>query len=70
MVEQGGFLDRKALQKLADDDEKLGRTTYHVGDCVYRGDIRDMIGVVRWAVTTCRGEKLSASVFSEHKKQT
>lgn len=63
-----GFLGRKALKKLAAADEKTRRTTYHVGDCLYRGDIRDMIGVVRWAVTTCRGEDLSAGLFTEHKK--
>ena len=63
-----GFLGRRALQELAAADKENRRTTYHVGDTVYTGDIRDMIGVVRWAVTTCRGEDLSAGLFTEHKK--
>ena len=63
-----GFLGRKALQELAAADQLNRRTTYHVGDCLYRGDIRDMIGVIRWAVTTCREEDLSGALYSEHKK--
>ena len=63
-----GFLGRKALQELAAADQLKRRTTYHVGDCLYRGDIRDMIGVIRWAVTTCREEDLSGALYSEHKK--
>jgi hypothetical protein len=62
-----GFLGRRALQELAAADKENRRTTYHVGDTVYTGDIRDMIGVVRWAVTTCRGEKMSG-MYKEHTK--
>ena len=65
-----GFLGRRALLALDAYDKSIKppQTTYHVGDCVYRGDIRDVIGVVRWAVTSCRAQELSASVFEENKK--
>jgi hypothetical protein len=41
---QGGHLGSKSLKKILD----TGIDMYHSGDCKYEGDIRKLIGVVRW----------------------
>ena len=44
------YLGKHDLQTFADRevDGDPDSVTYHVGDCEYTGDVRKMIGVVRW----------------------
>ena len=41
-----GYMGRKELEELKKNDQRLKRTTYHNGDYLHSGNIKDMIGVV------------------------
>lgn len=45
---QNGKLGSKHLRLLAQEDARKKEDTYHVGDVEYSGDIRSLIGVVKW----------------------
>ena len=51
------YLGKLSLQKFADMEVKgvPASVTYHVGDCIYTGDVRAIIGVVRWFSERYRG---------------
>jgi hypothetical protein len=51
------YLGKLSLQKFADMEVKgvPASVTYHVGDCIYTGDVRKIIGVVRWFSERYRG---------------
>ena len=43
-----GYLGRKSLRLILDADKQSKRETYHEGECIFSGDLRGLIGVVRW----------------------
>jgi hypothetical protein len=43
-----GYLGKKSLRLIRDADKQSGRETYHEGQCIFYGDLRELIGVVRW----------------------
>jgi hypothetical protein len=50
-------LGKRSLQKFADMEVEgdPATVTHHVGDCIYTGDVRAIIGVVRWFSEKYRG---------------
>ena len=52
-TDSNGCLGRKSLRGILKADEARNRTTYHQGACIYcDGDLRQLIGVVRWHPAT------------------
>ncbi len=51
------YLGKLSLQTFAamEVEEDPASVTYHVGDCIYTGDVRAIIGVVRWFSERYRG---------------
>ena len=47
---KGLLVGQLSLEKFASEarDEDPDSVTYHIGDCEYKGDIRGLIGIVRW----------------------
>ena len=43
-----GYLGRKSLRLILNADKQSKRETYHEGECIFSGDLRGLIGVVRW----------------------
>jgi hypothetical protein len=50
-------LGRDTLMRIAAEDSKARRTTYHCGDLLFWMDVRNVVGVVRWSPVNCRGER-------------
>ena len=51
--DSNGCLGRESLRGILKVDEARNRTTYHQGACIYcDGDLRQLIGVVRWHPAT------------------
>ena len=63
-----GHMGLKALDELIRNDKRSKQTTYHVGDCKYSGNIKDMIGVVRWVLASYRGTPLPPAWFAYYPK--
>ena len=57
-----GHMGKKELQKLLTEDQSRSppQTTYHNGDYLHNGDIRDVIGVFRWAKANTRENELQS----------
>ena len=68
--DRGQALGGKAMKELwrremqLEKDTGQSHTTYHVGDCRYVGDIRTLVGVVRWKSE--RAQDLAEDYFSEY----
>jgi hypothetical protein len=45
---QSGLLGSRVLKQMAQRNETSGLETYHVGDVAYDGDLRSLIGVIKW----------------------
>ena len=45
---QNGHLGSKSLRRIAEENASKGEETYHVGDVGYYGDLRSLIGVIKW----------------------
>jgi hypothetical protein len=45
---QNGHLGSKSLKRMAEENDRRGEETFHVGDVVYEGDLRILIGVIKW----------------------
>ena len=70
--DNGKALGGKAMAKIYREEQRLEKdhqgksfTTYHVGDCRYLGDIRTLIGVVRWKSE--HANDLADDYFKEYK---
>ena len=48
-------LGRDTLTRMAEEDSTNRRTTYHCGDRLFWMDVRNVVGVVRWAPLSHRG---------------
>ena len=48
-------LGRDTLTRIAEEDSANRRTTYHCGDRLFWMDVRNVVGVVRWAPLSHRG---------------
>ena len=46
MNDEGSYLGTRSLRKILREDEKRHRVTYHEGYCIYKGNLRELIGVV------------------------
>ena len=53
-------------KRLEENDPSNSYTTYHVGDCRYMGDIRTLIGVVRWKSE--HANDLAEDYFNEYRE--
>jgi hypothetical protein len=51
----------------AENEEKPESITYHVGDCEYTGDLRNIIGVVRWFPASYRDSKSPSPLLAREK---
>jgi hypothetical protein len=51
------FLEKNADEAVQGDPHSI---TYHIGDCEYSGDIRRLIGIVRWFPVSYRGTESRA----------
>lgn len=65
-VYMGGDYFSKLYKEEVEATERRGKTveTFHVGNCVYTGDIRTLVGIVRWRLAT-DGE-LANDYFTEY----
>jgi len=45
---QNGLLGTRALKQIAQSNFTSRQETYHVGDVAYEGDLRSLIGVIKW----------------------
>ena len=63
-----GYMGIKELEELKEKDKSLNRTTYHNGDHVHSGNIKDVIGVVRWAQANTRGQKQVQGLYTDYPK--
>jgi hypothetical protein len=53
------YLGESSLAKYVEQTgDDAARVTYHIGDCEYKGDIRRLIGIVRWFPETHRAKKV------------
>ena len=43
-----GYLGRTSLRLILQADKERRSETYHEGECIFDGDLRGLIGVVRW----------------------
>jgi hypothetical protein len=68
--DRGQALGFKAMKKLWQEEKALeeetgqSHTTYHVGDSRYMGDVRTLVGVVRWKSE--RAQDLAEDYFNEY----
>jgi hypothetical protein len=44
----GEYMGEAYFRKLLEEEQQNGTETFHSGDCIYKGDIRKLVGVVRW----------------------
>jgi hypothetical protein len=44
----GEYMGEAYFRKLYSEEKQNGTETFHSGDCIYKGDIRKLVGVVRW----------------------
>ena len=63
-----GYMGRKELEELKKKDQRLKQTTYHNGDYLHSGNIKDVIGVVRWAQANTRGQKQVQGLYTDYPK--
>ena len=63
-----GYMGIKELEELKEKDKSLNRTTYHKGDHVHSGNIKDVIGVVRWAEANTRGQSQVQGLYTDYPK--
>ena len=63
-----GYMGRKELEELKKKDQRLKRTTYHNGDYLHSGNIKDVIGVVRWAEANTRGQSQVQGLYTDYPK--
>jgi hypothetical protein len=65
-VYMGGDYFSKLYKEEVEATKRRGKTveTFHVGNCVYTGDIRTLVGIVRWQLAT-DGE-LANDYFTEY----
>ena len=65
-VYMGGDYFSKLYKEEVEATKRRGKTveTFHVGNCVYTGDIRTLVGIVRWRLAT-DGE-LANDYFTEY----
>jgi hypothetical protein len=63
-----GYMGIKELEELKEKDKSLNRTTYHNGDHVHSGNIKDVIGVVRWAEANTRGQRQVQGIYTDYPK--
>ncbi len=47
-ADSSGYLGRHSLRRIEKADAIRKKTTYHEGECVFEGDLRELIGVFRW----------------------
>ena len=47
-ADSSGYLGRHSLRRIKEADAIRNKTTYHEGECVFEGDLRELIGVFRW----------------------
>jgi hypothetical protein len=60
----GEYMGEKYFRNLWKEESTNGIETFHAGDSIYRGDIRTLVGVVRWQKA---GQKdLPKDYFSEY----
>ena len=64
------YLGKNTLQKFAEAEaeEDPYSVTYHIDDCKYTGDIRKIIGVVRWFSESNRHTRGAAVIHNERAK--
>ena len=63
-----GYMGIKELNELKMKDQRLNRTTYHNGDFLHSGNIKDVIGVVRWAEANTRGQSQVQGLYTDYPK--
>jgi hypothetical protein len=62
---QSGLLGSRVLKQMAQRNETSGLETYHVGDVAYDGDLRSLIGVIKWYPDSYQSAReLPAGYFS------
>ena len=64
--DNGKYLGEEALRKLWKEEVRTERMTYHEGDCTYEGDIRTLVGVVRWHRANTVTSELPKDYFAEY----
>jgi len=57
-------LGQTSLQRIADEDKKKNRKTYHCGDRPYWLDVRSIVGVVLWEPAISRDQGKSFSSYA------
>ena len=57
-------LGQTSLQRIAEDDKKKNRKTYHCGDRPYWLDVRSIVGVVLWEPAISRDQGKSFSSYA------
>jgi len=63
---QRGHLGSKSLKRIAEENQATEKETYHVGDVEYEGDLRSLIGVIKWYPQSYQNEKQLPPGYFHH----